>query len=201
LIDENLMSSRFPWWEWDVVADRVTASPLKVTILGYRVSDFEGAGYERYMDLVHPEDQQRTMQAMREHLEGRAAVYQVDYRIRSAAGSYTWYMDRGVAVSRGKDGRPLLLRGIVLDLGPALHARVHEQALVAAIRGALPADETAVLRLCSSCMRMRYGGNEWIEVPSGLAEGFPAQVSHGLCSDCIRKLYPEFADGVIASLE
>jgi hypothetical protein len=47
---------------------------------------------------------------------------------------------------------------------------------------------------------MRYEANHWIGVPSRLAEGFPAQVSHGLCPDCIRTLYPEFAEDIIDSL-
>jgi PAS domain S-box-containing protein len=201
LLDQSVASSRFPWWEWNIGTNRVIASPLKVTMLGYRVQDYAGAGYERFMELVHSEDASRTLQAMRNHLEGRAPLYEIDYRIRTASGSYTWYMDRGVIVRRDPQGRPAVLRGIVLDLGPDLRARALDAAVVEAIRSALPAGEGSVRQLCRSCLRMKYGNQEWITVPASLQNGFPAQVSHGLCAECIRILYPEFADSVLSGEE
>jgi PAS domain-containing protein len=90
------------------------------------------------MALVHSDDYERTMQAMRDHLSGRRPLYEIDYRIRTASGAYTWYMDRGIITLRDADGRPLQLRGIVLDLGADVHAMAGDAAVVDVIRGALP---------------------------------------------------------------
>ena len=95
--------SPFPWWEWDVAGNVVKASPLKVEMLGYCFEDFRGKGYQAYTDLLHPDDFERTMQAMRDLLEGRAPIYLVDYRIHARDGSWRWYMDRGSVQTRNQE--------------------------------------------------------------------------------------------------
>ena len=85
-LDEALMSSAFAWWEWDIPANRVTSNDKKVEMLGRRPEDFRNAGYQAFTDLLHPDDHERTMRAMRDYLEGRASLYQIDYRILRADG-------------------------------------------------------------------------------------------------------------------
>ena len=193
LIDQSLSESFFAWWEWDVQSNLVTASPLKVGMLGYDADTFASAGYEAYMSLVHPEDYERTMQAMRDHLESRAPIYQIDYRIRKPDGSYTWYMDRGLIIQRGNDGAPLRLRGIVIDLGSSIECLAEDDERVACIRAALPtsADSAGTISLCSSCKRLKLAEDDWMEVDESLPQAFPQAVSHGICPDCIARLYPE----------
>jgi diguanylate cyclase (GGDEF)-like protein len=56
------------------------------------------------------------MQAMRDHLSGKKATYEVEYRIKTKAGDYKWYYDRGSIVKRDDNGKPLLVVGIVFDI-------------------------------------------------------------------------------------
>ena len=92
LLDDALQQSNLAWWEWDIPRNIVTCNDLKVTMLGYDPGDFINAGYQAYTGLLHPDDYERTMQAMRDHLECRADIYQVDYRIMKKDGDYTWYL-------------------------------------------------------------------------------------------------------------
>ncbi|MFP4151971.1 MAG: PAS domain-containing protein [Alkalispirochaeta sp.] len=194
-------SNQLPWWEWDFTTNKVTASDLKAKMIGYDPEDFRGVGYQAFTELIHPDDYETSMQAMRDHLYGSAPVYQTDYRIKKKDGEYTWYFDRGAIIERTEDGKPLLLRGIVLDLGPDLHAVSHDDAVVAAIRNLLPkADAENPVVLCSQCGRMRIGGAEWAVVSADFHKGFPAGVSHTLCEDCIHVLYPEDAEKIIARM-
>jgi PAS domain S-box-containing protein len=194
-------SHQLPWWEWDVQRNIVTASPRKATMLGYDPSHFDEQGYQAYTDLLHPDDYERTMQAMRDHLEGRAELYQVDYRIRMHSGDYTWYFDRGAVVSRTDDGSPALLRGIVFDLGPELRERGHVETVVRAVRSALP--ESAEERhpvVCAQCGRMRYRTDRWVEIGPDFAHGLAGELTHSLCNRCIRWLYPQAAPSIIERL-
>ena len=200
LIEEVPASQQLPWWEWNVAENRVVASPRKVTMLGYDAAAFNEAGYQAYMALVHPDDYERTMDAMRDHLEGRALLYEIDYRIRRQSGEYTWYMDRGAILQRSDEGAPLMLRGVVIDLGTQLSVRAGEDAVVTAIRQALPSATGAPLSVCAQCGRLRYGQQEWVEVPADVTAGFPAEVSHGLCPECIAVLYPTIAGQVLQRL-
>ncbi|MCW7753880.1 PAS domain-containing protein [Desulfobotulus sp. H1] len=195
-MEKELMDSRFAWWEWDTVCNRVTCNDLKVTMLGYDPAEFENVGYQSFTELLHPDDHGRTMQAMRDYLEGRAAIYQIDYRIRRKDGGYTWYMDRGCAVTRDETGRPVRMRGLVVNLGAELEQKARSREFVRQVRSSLPSPESGVehiVTLCSVCQRFRLE-DLWVTVPDGLGRAFPDRVSHGICPDCVRTLYPEFAD-------
>jgi PAS domain S-box-containing protein len=201
LLQQSLEGSEFPWWEWDIVENRVTFNDRKVTMLGYDAARFRDVGYEAFTDLLHPEDYERAMQAMRDHLAGAAPLYQVDYRIRRADGTYTWYMDRGDTMERDAEGWPLRLRGLVIDLGPEMERRSGSEVLVALIRQSLPGpDGGDVTTVCSSCTRMQIE-DEWISIGEAFHRAYSHALSHGICPDCMQRLYPEYADDIQAELK
>ncbi len=172
---------------------------MKVKMLGYDPTDFKHAGYQAYTSLLHPEDYERAMQAMRGHLEGENDLYQVDYRIKKADGTYTWYMDRGVIIERTKTGAPLRLRGLVMDLGPALREQAKNETALARIRKLLPGGKRKeVLKICAECKKFKMGDREWVKVDENFLKVVSEDISHGICPECIRKLYPELADDLPA---
>lgn len=104
-------------WYWNVKRNEVTFNPLKVTVLGYDPKELPAqVPYQFFTDLLHPDDFEGTMEAMRAHLEGRAPVYEVEYRIRAKDGSYHWYYDRGKVTRVDMFGRPAFLSGIIFDI-------------------------------------------------------------------------------------
>lgn len=46
---------------------------------------------------------------MKDHLYGKASVYEVEYRIRTKDGNYKWYYDRGKITQYDEAGKPLFL--------------------------------------------------------------------------------------------
>ena len=103
------------WWEWDVVTGQVNMHENKATMLGYSMDEFPADVYE-ICKLIHPEDYDLAMDAMRRHLEGKTAVYDVSYRIKTKNGDYKWYHDKGGIVNRDKTGKPIKVIGIVMDV-------------------------------------------------------------------------------------
>jgi PAS domain S-box-containing protein len=200
-LTQFLYDSPLPWWEWHFPSNTIQASPLKAGMLGYEPMDFSGKGYTVFTDIVHAEDHVRTMQAMRDLLEGRQAIFQVDYRILAADGRYHWYMDRGAILSHLPDGTPEFIRGVVLNLGEHVRPTVSADKLLHLLRVALPRrdDVKGVVTLCSSCLRIR-SGEVWLDITPELSEFLVQRKSHGLCSDCLYKLYPEYADKITARL-
>ena len=65
---------------------------------------------------MHPEDYDKAMNAMINHLSGKAPVYELEYRILAKDGSYKWYYDRGKITQYNEAGEPLFLSGIVFDI-------------------------------------------------------------------------------------
>lgn len=66
--------------------------------------------------------------------------------------------------------------------------------LITKLRAAL--DEVNALRgllsICASCKRIRDEHGAWQQLESYIQSHSEAKFTHGLCADCIRKLYPDF---------
>ena len=104
----------FAWWEMDLPGGNVRFHDRKATFLGYPPQRFKH--YTDFTDLLHPDDHVPAMRAMRDHLEGRAPTYDIEYRIRTENGTYRWFHDIGGITRRDSDGNPVTVTGIVVDI-------------------------------------------------------------------------------------
>ena len=103
-------------WYWNIKTNEVTFNSLKVTTLGYDKSEIpEHVTYQFFTDKLHPEDYQKAMDAMRDHIYGKADIYEVEYRIKAKDGTFKWYYDRG-RITQYDNGKPAFLAGIVFDI-------------------------------------------------------------------------------------
>ena len=114
------------WWEMQMPSGSVVCDDRKIGMLERDPKAYQNVHFSVFTDLLHPEDYEKTMQAMRDHLEGRAESYLADYRIRKSDNSYMWYHDRGGVVERHPDGSPKRISGIVMDI---THRKQTEEAL------------------------------------------------------------------------
>lgn len=200
-LEKLLQTSPLAWWQWNIITNEVTFNKLKLTMLGYDVNDFtpDQFSYQTFMDLVHPDDYDRTMEAMRAHLQGRAMLYQIDYRIKAKDGAYKWYLDRGSIIKRTPDGKPHILRGIVFNLGELTNVESKEEASLKAIRSGLPIESEgkSIWTICSNCKSIKTEDKSWFAVDESLYNLFDADISHGICPKCISLLYPDLVQKLL----
>ncbi|MFT3831442.1 MAG: response regulator transcription factor [Opitutaceae bacterium] len=52
-----------------------------------------------------------------------------------------------------------------------------------------------IVPICASCKRVRDDAGYWRQVEAYVAAHSEARFSHGICPDCMAKLYPEYIDG------
>lgn len=199
-LEALLRASPFAWWEWDLESNEVSFNDQKATMLGYNPETLRGKGYQAFTDLVHEDDYGPTMGAMQAVLTGAMAIYQIDYRIRAIDGTYHWYMDRGYVLERRPDGRPRKLRGLVIDLGhegqqaggPEVVADIVRQSFYPTSSGG-----ESVLVVCSVCRRVKRNKQQYVSLSPELEHLLAEKTSHGLCPDCFRTLYPEYAGKIL----
>lgn len=194
-LESLIRESPFPWWSWDPRTDQLDFSPLKVTALGYDVADFKGKGYRAFVDLVHPDDYEKTMESMRRLLEGRSELYQIDYRIKAQNGRYRWYMDRGYAAFRDDQGSVTLVRGIVIDLGLEAQTSGTLEYAFKIIEQSLrqtSSDALSFVTICASCRKVKVKDKTYVPVTPELFHLLAEKVSHGICPGCLKKLYPDY---------
>ncbi len=59
-----------------------------------------------------------------------------------------------------------------------------------------------ILPICSNCKKIRIEGTDpkqqdsWVQIESYISEKTEAQFSHSICPECIKKLYPDFKNGL-----
>jgi ligand-binding sensor domain-containing protein len=82
-----------------------------------------------------------------------------------------------------------------------LHARAEE--LTSKVNEALASAKvlSGLLPICASCKRIRSDQGYWEQIEAYIRDHSEAQFSHGLCPACVRLLYPDLADQVLARSE
>lgn len=113
----------FPWignlgqWNWMVQSNQLIFNEKKATNLGYSREEIpENVGFEYFTTKLHPEDYDKTMTSMRQHLNGLSDAFEVQYRVLKKDGTYAWYYDRGKVTKRNEAGEALVVSGIVFDI-------------------------------------------------------------------------------------
>jgi hypothetical protein len=60
---------------------------------------------------------------------------------------------------------------------------------------------SGLLPICASCKKIRNDEGRWQEIESYISNHSESDFSHGICPDCAKKLYPEFADELLKKLK
>ncbi len=103
-------------WDCDLATGAAWCSERWWRFLGYEPGEME-AHARTWRSLLHPEDAALTERVLADHLEGRAATYEVEHRMRRKDGTWAWLLTRGRVVDRAADGTPLRFVATQIDIG------------------------------------------------------------------------------------
>ena len=69
-----------------------------------------------------------------------------------------------------------------------------KEKLIAELRKALTEIKQlrGILPICASCKKIRDDEGAWTQIESYIREHSEVEFSHGICPECIKKLYPDF---------
>ncbi|MEI7811603.1 MAG: PAS domain S-box protein [Ignavibacteria bacterium] len=109
-----MYAANMAWWEMELPSGTVTFGKRKAEMLGFPPEKFKH--YKDFTDLVHPDDYEQIMHAMREHLNGKSDKYETEYRILTKDNGYRWFYDTGSVVEGDPDRKQIKLTGLVLDI-------------------------------------------------------------------------------------
>lgn len=101
--------------DWHIPSGRILFDENWRRLLGYRDDEVEQT-LEFWDSLIPPEDQAAITDAQTRYFEGRAALFEVEYRMRAKDGSLHWVLERTKIVERDAAGTPVRLSGILHDI-------------------------------------------------------------------------------------
>lgn len=132
-----------------------------------------------------------------DHLRSESDCVREAFAITRKDGAVRWIehicqpvvADDGTPLGRRVSNRDITLRkqleatreAVILELQAALkHNKI--------LRGLLP--------ICSNCKKIRDDQGYWCQIESYIRDHSDIDFSHGICPDCLKLLYPDFADEI-----
>ncbi len=100
-------------WDWEVDTGKLYWNDRFFEVLGLSRSETEPS-FELFVELLHPDDRQRVLDAVQVHLE-EDERYEEEFRMRHAGGGYRELLGRGRAL-RDENGAPVRMAGTVADI-------------------------------------------------------------------------------------
>ncbi|MGX5845896.1 PAS domain S-box protein [Mesorhizobium sp. PL10] len=128
-------------WDLDMRKGGTTYSATWVKMLGYADGELDGDP-DRWLEMIHPDDQEKVAEADRAHLEGKTAFFEAEFRMRHKDGHWVWILDRGKTLERDSEGRLIRAIGSLTDI---TQRKQTEESLI--VSAAALADEKERLRV------------------------------------------------------
>jgi len=110
-----LYASKAGLWDWNIRTGEMYTSPDRKKMLKYDDADTDN-GVSPLQGRIHPDDQDRVMEVLNDHLAGKTDEYRIEYRIKDRDGNWRWFLDRGRVVERDEQGMPVRMTGTHQDI-------------------------------------------------------------------------------------
>jgi two-component system sensor histidine kinase UhpB len=117
-----IQASQIGLWDWNLLTNDVYYSPEWKQQLGYAEHEVTNR-LEEWEKLVHSADRAPALATVKDYLEGRRLIYEVEFRMRHKDGSWRWIFTRGDSI-RNEAGQPVRLMGCHIDITE--HKRAEE---------------------------------------------------------------------------
>ena len=101
-------------WDWDLKNNVKFFSSRWKEMRGFRDEEI-GTSPEECLSRIHPEDYDRAIAALSDHLAGETEFFECEYRAQCKDASYLWVLDRGQAL-RDEAGQVIRLIGSDTDI-------------------------------------------------------------------------------------
>jgi PAS domain S-box-containing protein len=182
-------------WTYDEAADRFWCDERCAGLFGVRPVDLPNLAAVR--DRIHPEDREdrrtRALLSLEKH-----GKYDSEFRVLHPDGRVHWIADMGRYLD-GKEKEIRTFAGVAMDITERKQAEAKQMDLIRDLQRSLR--ENRILRgllpVCSHCKRIRDERGAWQPMEAYIHNRTEAQFSHGICPDCLRDHYSEFAAGII----
>lgn len=99
--EEMVSKGLATWWEMELPSGKVIFGDAKAKMLGYPAKNFKV--YQDFTSLLHPDDYESAMNAMRQHMSKKKNFYETIYRIKNKKGDYIKFYDFGQIIKQKRE--------------------------------------------------------------------------------------------------
>ncbi len=156
-------------------------------MLGYSKEELRGLRFDRF---VEPADLEAHLAAAQEFFAGKRSSFKVEARYLPKVGAPLW---GSLTVERIEDstGQMLFVLVMVEDISERRRAAEERERMIDELKEALANVKTlrGLIPICASCKKIRDDKGFWSQVEVYVRDRSEAEFSHGICPDCMKKLY------------
>src|SRR5213596_1662461 len=142
-------------WLWNIQDDELWVTEQWRRLFGFAESEL--VSFDRVLQVVHPEDRERTKQIVQQMFEGGGGEYENEYRITRPDGSTRWIAGYG-GVELDERGKPTFARGVSRDItGRKLAEEKFQLVLNAAPNAMIMVDSAGVITFANASATTVFG--------------------------------------------
>lgn len=101
-------------WDLNLITGEAYLSPKWKSMLGYTPDEVRDT-MQVWEQFIHPEDQERVSQALKEHWRDRTSIYVMEHRLQTRSGECRWVLSRGKTIW-DDHGRTIRMAGSTTDI-------------------------------------------------------------------------------------
>ncbi len=126
-----LMGNNDGIWDRSFTDDVLYLSPRWKEIIGYRDHELKNET-DAWRTRVHPDDLEKAMQDIQDHLDGKTEFYENIHRLKHKDGHWVWILDRGKKIL-DKNGQVIRMIGTHTDISKEKEMQLkfkHQQQII-----------------------------------------------------------------------
>jgi PAS domain S-box-containing protein len=156
--------------------------------LGYSLDEVLGKTSSELCLFESADEQDRVSRLLAEY----GSIREIEISVRTKNGHIRQGILSGDLIQN--QGREYFLT-VMIDITERKQAEAHREKTIAELQSAIQQIKTlkGIVPICASCKKIRDDKGFWEGVEIYVSKHTDARFSHGLCPDCIKRLYPELS--------
>ncbi len=103
-------------WDWQVQTGETVFDERWAAIVGYTLEELSPVSFDTWIELVHPDDLEKSSRLLNQHFAGETDHYECEVRMKHKEGFWVWVLDQGKVFEWDDEGRPVRMAGTHMDI-------------------------------------------------------------------------------------
>jgi hypothetical protein len=185
---QRLVLAQMPALVWTLDRDLRFTSTDGAGLAGINSRPNQSVGMSLYEYCRTDDPEFRPIAAARRALRGEAVYYDMEWSGRAFQSHVEPFLD--------SQGRISGVIGIALDITDRKAAEHEREQLISQLQEALASIKTlrGLVPICAACKKIRDDSGFWNQLESYLHTHTEAEFSHGICPECVGRLYGDLCN-------
>ncbi|MGD1045430.1 MAG: two-component regulator propeller domain-containing protein [Bacteroidota bacterium] len=161
-------------------------------VTGYTHEELQNLTISDWQKNIHPEDYNSVLSLLAEARKA-SKQYLIEYRLRCKDGTFIHVEDQGVFL-KNELKTPQRMLGAIANITERKTASIERERLITELQNAIADIKvlSGLVPICSNCKKIRDDKGYWTQLEGYIQAHTEAKFSHGVCPECMKKLYPNF---------